>query len=385
MKRPLQIIAITAVLSALLSGQVQAQETGTPRAAADQPTRAAAATRIAETAAQDLQSALQKAEKLKAEDAVAYEKTYEKIVQLAKPAPTMLKFGPPFGNDSTSFLAVRTSNASSASDATLQEDLNVMAHILDKATGDKSESTAMGVKLTVLSSRDVVNSLYLDGYGALFTMSVNFPLLPPPAAANAKVEPETPKPSTTWEQAKRELYPQPGDSYDARLGLRIMDVEAASAAKRSADSNASKYDADKVNKLRDSLVEAMRNAANIRELKPDDSVTVCVSGSSSDTAMRALITTGPVRVAPRAGQDFSGGGIGGGGNGGSGLGGNGLGGGGEVQVRSYMGAVSTASAAGATKKPGTLTIRVKKSDATAFANGSITQEEFRKRMSILTY
>ena len=48
-------------------------------------------------------------------------------------------------------------------------------------------------------------------------------------------------------------------------------------------------------------------------------------------------------------------------------------------------AASPARTGGAQTNPGTLTIRVKKSDATALANGSITPDEFRKRVTTLVY
>jgi len=46
------------------------------------------------------------------------------------------------------------------------------------------------------------------------------------------------------------------------------------------------YDGTKVNKLKDALFEALKNATNIRNLKSDDSITVCVFGGASEAPFR---------------------------------------------------------------------------------------------------
>jgi len=67
----------------------------------------------------------------------------------------------------------------------MQEDLNVMSLLLQRkledAVGENSPTYRMGIPLLLRSGQRSLESLYLDGFGALFTVNVNFPLLPPPA------------------------------------------------------------------------------------------------------------------------------------------------------------------------------------------------------------
>src|SRR5439155_11056340 len=72
------------------------------------------------------------------------------------------------------------------SEDALQEDLNVMSLLLQKkleeAVGENSPTYGMGIPLLLRSGQRSVESLYLDGFGVLFTLSVNFPLVAPPAS-----------------------------------------------------------------------------------------------------------------------------------------------------------------------------------------------------------
>jgi hypothetical protein len=172
-----------------------------------------------------------------------------------------------------------------------------------------------------------MRNLYLDGYGALFMVNVGFPLIPPAA----KTGEEKPSGDSAWEEAKQELYGQgPG--------------------MRPALPPGEEFSAEKVTKLKASLLEALKNASNIRGIRPDESVTVCVLGGAG---------AGPVRVrkVARAG-----------------------GGGGTVS-----GGFGTVSRIRGPAQGTVMTIRVKKADVDAYAKGSIDREEFQKRARITTY
>jgi hypothetical protein len=69
--------------------------------------------------------------------------------------------------------------------ADIGEDLNVMARILAKAaTGDGDQpSSAMGINIrnSLFGSGTSPQNLYLEGYGVLFFLNVNYPLIAPPA------------------------------------------------------------------------------------------------------------------------------------------------------------------------------------------------------------
>jgi hypothetical protein len=93
------------------------------------------------------------------------------------------------------------------------------------------------------------------------------------------------------------------------------------------------------------LLEALKNAANIRGLKPEDSVTVSVTGLAQARPKMVSVKNGSIEttrlIAPPPGS----------------------------------------GARSATM----MTIRVKKSDVDALAKGSLNFDEFRKRARITTY
>ena len=72
----------------------------------------------------------------------------------------------------------------------------------------------MGIDLVFGPGESPVRTLYLDGYGALFMVHVNFPLLPLPVTDKPHAEDTIPKAPSTWDQTRAELYgpatpPQP--------------------------------------------------------------------------------------------------------------------------------------------------------------------------------
>jgi hypothetical protein len=235
----------------------------------------------------------------------------------------VIRHGPAGGGNKS--LLVHWSDLDSKDEAGLEEDLAVMSHILEKAAGARPGATrqanyAMGIDVVFGVAPSPVRSLYLEGYGALFTLNVGFPLLPPPKA-------EAPKPNTAtdsaWEEAREELYGGPGET-------------------KAIAQPGEEYDEAKVSKLKDSLVEALKNASNIRGLKADDSITICVLGGASAV---------PVRV--------------------------------KAPPNVRLGAMILDSAPSV--RGTILTLHVKKSDADAFAKDKTTLEEFRKKVKVSTY
>ena len=62
--------------------------------------------------------------------------------------------------------------------ADTEEDLNVMAHILEKAAASRDERNARAVGIyyhSLFGASSPMRNLYLEGYGAIFFMSVNYP------------------------------------------------------------------------------------------------------------------------------------------------------------------------------------------------------------------
>ena len=301
-------------------------------------------------------------------------------------------------------LVIRSAESDSKGQANLEEDLSVMSHIFDKAVDEKLGAdwharNAMGINVFFAPGSSQLRNLYLDGYGALFLLHVSFPLLPPPA----KPEPEKEKApvDSAWQEAKDELYGQHS------VGKTVVGpVE--------------EYNEEKVNKLRDALLEALKNASNIRNLKADDSITVCVFGGGSPSAGKFRAATGqgnklvlsPGVVEPATGLPAghpgavdSATGLPAGHPGGTDP---------ATGLRTGHGAVdpttglpaasgtSQAEAAFQSRYPGAngwglaqvndpgvrgsiMTIRVKKSDVDAFAKGKLNADEFRKKAKSATY
>jgi hypothetical protein len=227
-------------------------------------------------------------------------------------------------------------DASEAKDlGEIEEDLNVMSRILDKAVNGREDQTHNAMGILVHSGfhgpGSAPRNLYLEGYGAVFFLNVNYPLIEPAKKDEQAKEND----NSEWEQARRELA-QPG----ARGFALAMPPMA-----RFGDGPAEEYDADKVEKLKTDLISALKNSAHIRRLKPDETVTLVVTGRGSGIESRVVSRRGT-----RGHATFS---VYGQGN---------------------------AESSGAR-----LVLRVRKSDVEAFQKERTSLEEFRKKISMITY
>ena len=244
----------------------------------------------------------------------------------------------------------------------LQEDLNVLSFLLQKkledAIGENSPTYRMGIPLLLRSGQRSIESLYLDGFGALFTLNVNFPLLAPPVTRPK--ETDTAPRSDDWDKARKEIY-------GVREPREAGNPYAAAVAP---------YDAEQVGALKRTLLEALKNAANVRGLKPEESAVVTVFGTEA--------------VEAAAGTP---GGAGGGGGPHSGAGlfeiprvatSGGYGGGGVFDPNTATSA-SAGMPAFAVGRGTVLTVRVRKSDAESYAKGKLSFEQFQEKANISAY
>lgn len=225
----------------------------------------------------------------------------------------------------------------------LEEDLNVMARILDKALDQKSADRAvikaMGIAIHSWPRPSAIRNLYLEGYGAVFMLNVALPLLPPPAKAE---ETKTKEPaSSTWEEAKRELY-----------GPRGQGVEFGKIMKK-VEIRTEEYDAKKVENLKEKLLEALKNATHIRQVKPDEQITVVVLGGpaaprGSASASRSHSVTTTVKTSNEN----------------------------DIEVWKTDSDADGGSI---------MTIRVKKSDVDAYAKDKIDLDAFKKKAATAIY
>ncbi|MHC4535919.1 MAG: hypothetical protein ACYS6K_18370 [Planctomycetota bacterium] len=146
---------------------------------------------------------------------------------------------------------------------TLMEDMTVMCRIFDKKLAQSSlvpqTPVWVGLSSTYSLGDRSMGAMYIQGYGALFMINVDFPLTPPPEKERKKEDTEEDT-DPVWEQMKQEIFsPQQATRY---------------TSKRQEE----QYDATKVKNLKTTLKEALVHAANIRGLKPDESVILTVTG-----------------------------------------------------------------------------------------------------------
>ena len=186
---------------------------------------------------------------------------------------------------STRSLVIPKDSADAKNLTETEEDMSVMARILEKAANaksQKSEHEAMGIGVFGHSgSTGSPKNLYIDGYGAIFFLNVNYPLLPPATreqAAESKSETDT-----EWERAKNELYRPQSSSSD--LSFNFAPFESGSYV-YSTGAPAEEYDEDKVTELKENLTAALKNAGHIRRLGGDDTVTVVVTGRGPAAAAK---------------------------------------------------------------------------------------------------
>jgi hypothetical protein len=242
-----------------------------------------------------------------------------------------LAFGGSFSGGAGTPLIV-AAELDSAQLGEFSEDLNVMGRILvkaaNKATGGTKSRTAMGIKLQLPFGQASPSIFYLEPFGAVFFLSVNYPLVAPPSMGEPNAEPAKPT-DTAWEEARAELYGGPERRRSS--GVAIGGASAGSQME---------YDASRVEALQSALLEAARNAANIRHLKPEDQVVVIVQGASQPG---------------RKGVDA------------------------RFEHRYGLRSSGAAKAAG---RPTLLTIRFKKAEAEAVAQGKLSSEEFSKKASV---
>lgn len=170
----------------------------------------------------------------------------------------------------------------------MEEDLAVMTRIIEKALdGGLGEEQAMGIPLLVTKGSRSVRALQVEGLGAIFMIKVNFPLLPPPKAEEKKPERAT---TSEWESAKNEI-----DGFDIQTEERWSAPAAAGGD----------YDEEQVEGLKKTLLLALKQATNMKHLKPEDSVVVSVFGSpnggvASKTKVQAAATPGAKSQKPAA-------------------------------------------------------------------------------------
>jgi len=249
--------------------------------------------------------------------------------------------------------------------AEIMEDMQVMSHILDERFKETRRVQGAFTDFGDFFGRDnrTTEAIYLQGYGVLFSMEVNFAFSPPPKPQGQETKQPAENVDSTWQQAKRQVF-SPGDPRSSR-----------------GSNSAEEYNSQMVEELKRDLITTLKHAANIRGVQIDEWIILTVIGGGRQSG--GVYGGGGFMMGGMGGSSGSGGGgMMGGGMGGmmgggmsGGMGGGGMGATGGMSGFREMGVSSTTI----------LTIRAKKSDVDAFAKGEQDFEQFSRKVQIFTY
>jgi len=203
-----------------------------------------------------------------------------------QPPPPVVAGARPYGlftPDRGATLVIPKGAAETGDIAQTEEDLNVMARILEKAAnvGD-DQGKAMGITIqnSIFGNTANPRNMYLEDYGAIFIMNVPYPLVPTDSGRPA--EKEDTSASSEWDEARQELYAGSSTGFSVDVSKLIIPHLAP----------VQPYDEGKVEQLKSDLLSALKNAVHIRKLKPDEQVTVVVTGGGSAGGHRVISRSG---------------------------------------------------------------------------------------------
>ena len=316
MKSFIRAITITIVLNLLLAGSTTAQTVPAPAppAPAPAPTAPAAASPQAVSTV---------------DDTLAH--VHDNLIQLN--IATAGQYG------GGRVLVIPTAEIQPQDLVTMMEDMTVMCRIFDKrleqsnlVSGRFTTGSRIILPMPFSWGSRSTGAMYIQGYGALFLTKVDFLLSPPPEAPEEK-ETEEEDVDPVWEQMKQEMY----------------EPEDVSRRRRTGERPEEKYDAEKVEELKETLIKTLKHATNIRGLKPEESVILTVTGKASQSATMTIRRSGVYSSRGRTGIV-------------------------QTAPGAQMGFFS----------PTVLTIRAKKSDIDAFSKGQLDFDQFRQRTQMLT-
>jgi hypothetical protein len=230
-----------------------------------------------------------------------------------------------------------------------EEDMNVMARILEKAASGKDQKSDRPATYTIWGASTAPGTpknLYIDGYGAIFFVNVNYPLLPP---ATKEQAPESKSENDSeWEKTKNELYRPQTSSSDLNFNFSTFD---SGSYVYSTGAPAEEYDEDKVAELKENLTAALKNASHLRRLKGDDTVTVIVTGRNPATGGKVIT---------KHSQNGS-------------------------SSSSSSSSWSTSSRSASPAPAARLIIRARRADVESFQKEKLSADDFRKKVTMFTY
>ena len=286
----------------------------------------------------------------------------------------------------------------------ITQDLLVMSHILDERFREPRTIKRVFTDFGDFFGRNnrSTETIYMQGYGVVFLMEVNFAFSPPLISEEQKDEEAAEQVDPTWQRAREQIFspkaPMPGMPGFSGQGPGLV----------------------KFDQLKKELIETLKHAANIRNLTPDEWIILTVIGQGrqpggfyedyyrsaaprSRTSRDRRSSRGEAEVGAygggmvggmsmgmggMAGMGGYGGGMGGYGGGMGGYGG-GMGGFGGGMMGGFGGGVMMGGMAGygemGLPSATVMTIRAKKTDVDDFAKDELDFEQFQETVEIFTY
>lgn len=275
----------------------------------------------------------------------------EKLKQQLKELQLLVSkpgFGTSEGLDNT--LVIPTEGMTTEGLLNVNEDMNIMSQIFRSELIRKgiasppvgglfSAATEYSVTNLGLAADDI-KSMYLQGYGALFLIKMDFPLMSLPETPEQPQEPNKGEVDQVWQQTKQMIYEQGVVSVNPSVNQQV------------------KYDTQKVENLKNTLITALKHATNIRAIKPDEAVIIRTIGIGQSIRVlsvkkeenQSLIfyESNGVKHSAITSDDLN----------------------------DFIKSLST---------PTAIIIRAKKSDIDAFAKGELDFDKFREKVQVFSY
>lgn len=209
------------------------------------------------------------------------EKEASRALDVLKTRVQVLQDGPDERAGGESLIISHTARDPEAQKA-LEEDLAIMSRILGNVAeelgggsgGPGPQWRAMGIPVFHGHGGSGPKNIYIEGHGVVFLLDINLPLKP--SQTSSKVMAKDGAGRDEWEKARKELFG--GERQGRKLRFTPPTPPAGMTWFGRGDGEAMEYDAHKVEKLRGGLLEALKNASNIRGLSPNDTITVALRG-----------------------------------------------------------------------------------------------------------
>ncbi len=360
MKTLTRTITVLVILNLTASGLALAQAVSTPPEPTPAPTtpepaqveasEAAAKQEQMEAAREQMEAAREQMDAAREQMEAAKSTGAKSLSKLSKNLAE-LRFNPRISlphSGASKVLVIPTSEMKAEDLATIVEDMTVMARIFDKQLGQEQSKNMWFSRDFFVQSGRTAQTMYLQGYGALFLKKVDFPLSSGPTVQEEEQQTQKEDVDPVWDQMKQEIY------------------EPQKDRRRRTEREEEKYDAEKVENLKTNIIKALKHASNIRGLKPDESVIATVTGGGLSygdyrgggyggygSMMRSLPGTGQVIVQNKDEKSMS------------------------IVTPALPSDLEVTSAT-------VLIIRAKKSDIDTFAKGDLDFDKFRERVLIFT-